>query len=68
MRQRFIIFLLVCGVILGGCKKTNSSGKAKPKPTPASAASVAATTPGTTPSPSPTRPPIDKTAEVVVFG
>jgi len=68
MRERFIIFLLLGLLTLSGCKKAGSLAKPKPKATPATPAAVAATTPMPTPSPSPTRPPIDQTAEVVVFG
>lgn len=68
MRERFTIFLLFCVLPLSSCKKTGSSAKSKPKATPTAAGALAATTPAATPNPSPTKPPIDQTAEVVVFG
>ncbi|HEV8422859.1 MAG TPA: polysaccharide deacetylase family protein [Chthoniobacterales bacterium] len=69
MRDRFAIFLLCCGLVFGGCKKTGFTAKAKagtPTPSANAAANVAASTP--TPSPSPTEPPIDRSGEVIVFG
>jgi peptidoglycan/xylan/chitin deacetylase (PgdA/CDA1 family) len=67
MRNRFIIFLLLGGLALGGCKKGRFTFGSKPTatPTPTPAAVVAATP---TPTPKPTPPPIDQSAQVVVFG
>ncbi len=56
-------------MVFGGCKKTSSPAKARPSSSPKSSSAVAAAPPSAvTPVPSPTAPPIDKTAEVVVFG
>ena len=66
MRNYLTILLLLCGLVLGGCKKENKATKAKPaSPTPA--AKVATAT-APTPAPTPSKPAIDQTSEVVVFG
>jgi peptidoglycan/xylan/chitin deacetylase (PgdA/CDA1 family) len=67
MAKYCTIFLMICGLALGGCKKSNEAQKnhqlSNPSPAP-SASAVAAQTP----KPAPTKPPIDQNAEVVVFG
>lgn len=67
MVKWFTIFFLVCGLVLGGCKKTNDAKKQSqllnPSPAPSAAAVAAATPP-----PAPTKPPIDQNAQVIVFG
>lgn len=67
MRDRFTILLLCCGLFLGGCKKTNSPTKSTPE-RKSKLVAGAVNSPTATPIPSPTRPPVDKNAEVVVFG
>jgi len=67
MRKSFTIFLLFVGLALGGCKKGGFSLKPKPTPTP-SPSTTATPTPVPTPTPAPTKPPIDQTAQVIVFG
>ncbi|MEO7723851.1 MAG: polysaccharide deacetylase family protein [Chthoniobacterales bacterium] len=66
MRNYLTIFLLLCGLLLGGCKKENKTTKIKSaSPTPASKVATAA---APTPAPTPSKPAIDQTSEVVVFG
>ncbi|MEO7725555.1 MAG: polysaccharide deacetylase family protein [Chthoniobacterales bacterium] len=66
MRNYFIIFLLLCGLVFGGCKKGSKSAKAgAPTPTVAPTVAVAAKP---TPQPTPSKPAIDQSSEVVVFG
>ena len=67
MRNYFIIVLLLGELALGGCKKGSFTFGSKPTPTPTpKPAAVVAATP--TAAPKPTPPPIDQTAQVVVFG
>ena len=65
MRNYLTILLLLCGLLLGGCKKGSKPAKAKATPTPAPTVAVAA---APTPAPTPSQPAIDQTAEVIVFG
>ncbi len=66
MRNYFTIILLLCGLLLGGCKKGNKAANAKAStPTPAPAVAVPA---APTPQPTPRKPAIDQTSEVIVFG
>ncbi|MGH8095609.1 MAG: polysaccharide deacetylase family protein [Chthoniobacterales bacterium] len=67
MRNRLTIVLLLCGLALGGCKKEGFARKIKPAttPTPTPVATVAA---ASTATPTPAAPPIDKNAQVIVFG
>ncbi|MBA3608018.1 MAG: polysaccharide deacetylase family protein, partial [Chthoniobacterales bacterium] len=65
MRHYFTIVLLLCGLVLSGCKKENKPAKAKAaKSTPAPTVAAAAPTPP----PTPAKPAIDQSSEVVVFG
>jgi peptidoglycan/xylan/chitin deacetylase (PgdA/CDA1 family) len=67
MRHHLTIVLLLCGLALSGCKKGSLARKPKPASTPAAASTPAvAATPTATPEP--TAPPIDRNAEVIVFG
>ena len=66
MRNYFIIFLLLCGLVFGGCKKGSKSAKAgAPTPTVAPTVAVAAKP---TPQPTPSKPAIDQSSEVNVLG
>ncbi len=66
MRTYLTIILLLCGLILGGCKKGSKPANAKAStPTPAPTVAVAA---APTPVPTPSKPAIDQSAEVIVFG
>ncbi len=66
MRTYLTIILLLCGLILAGCKKENKPGKGKTStPTPAPTVAAAAVA---TPAPTPSKPAIDQTSEVIVFG
>lgn len=67
MRNRFTIILLLCGLVLGGCKKSSFTLKPKQSPTP-SPTLTATPVAVATPTPVPTKPPIDQTAQVIVFG
>ncbi len=66
MRNFLIILLLLCGLTLGGCKKGTFSRKPKPTPTPQPTAAAVAAAPTATPSPS--KPAIDQSSQVIVFG
>jgi peptidoglycan/xylan/chitin deacetylase (PgdA/CDA1 family) len=66
MVKRLSTILVFCGLILGGCKKGKPTEKNTALLNPTAAATVAAQ--AATPTPAPTRPPIDKGAQVVVFG
>lgn len=67
MVKNCTIFLMICGLALGGCKKSNEaktrSQLLNPSPVPSASAVAVAT-----PTPAPTKPPIDQNAQVVVFG
>ncbi len=66
MRNHLTIILLLCGLVLSGCKKENKTTKAKaasPSPAPTVAAAAAPT-----PTPPPSVSAIDQSSEVVVFG
>jgi peptidoglycan/xylan/chitin deacetylase (PgdA/CDA1 family) len=67
MRYRLTIILLLCGLVFSGCKKANQSAKAKtvPNPSPSPAMTVAAVP---TPVPTPSKPAIDQSSQVIVFG
>jgi peptidoglycan/xylan/chitin deacetylase (PgdA/CDA1 family) len=67
MLNRLTIILVLCAVAFGACKKANRGKKStrlldsSPAPTVTAAAVP-------TPSPTPTKPPIDQSAQVIVFG
>ncbi|MEO6873142.1 MAG: polysaccharide deacetylase family protein, partial [Chthoniobacterales bacterium] len=67
MVKNCTIFLMICGLALGGCKKSNEaktrSQLLNPSPVPSASALAVAT-----PTPAPTKPPIDQNAQVIVFG
>ena len=65
MVKNCTIFLMICGLALGGCKKKNEAKGARQllNPSPVAAASAV-----TTPTPAPTKPAIDQNAQVIVFG
>jgi peptidoglycan/xylan/chitin deacetylase (PgdA/CDA1 family) len=67
MRTRLTIVLLLCGLVLSGCKKGNRLSKARPlsNSSPSPAVAVAA---APTPAPTPSKPAIDQSAQVIVFG
>jgi peptidoglycan/xylan/chitin deacetylase (PgdA/CDA1 family) len=67
MRTRLTIVLLLCGLVLSGCKKGNRLSKARPlsNSSPSPAVAVAA---APTPAPSPTKAAIDQSSQVIVFG
>ncbi|CAN5457174.1 hypothetical protein BH20VER3_BH20VER3_11790 [soil metagenome] len=66
MHNRLTIILLLGGLFLSGCKKGNqpANGKKEPNATPSPTMAVAASTPV----PTPTRPVIDQSSQVIVFG
>jgi peptidoglycan/xylan/chitin deacetylase (PgdA/CDA1 family) len=67
MRTRLTIVLLLCGLVLSGCKKGNRLSKARPlsNSSPSPAVAVAA---APTPAPTPNKPAIDQSSQVIVFG
>jgi peptidoglycan/xylan/chitin deacetylase (PgdA/CDA1 family) len=67
MCTRLTIVLLLCGLVLSGCKKGNRLSKARPlsNSSPSPAVAVAA---APTPAPTPSKPAIDQSAQVIVFG
>jgi peptidoglycan/xylan/chitin deacetylase (PgdA/CDA1 family) len=67
MCTRLTIVLLLCGLVLSGCKKGNRLSKARPlsNSSPSPAVAVAA---APTPAPSPTKAAIDQSSQVIVFG
>ncbi|HEX3818025.1 MAG TPA: polysaccharide deacetylase family protein, partial [Chthoniobacterales bacterium] len=67
MVKRLTTILVLCGLALSGCKKEKTTAKNAQLLSPNATATVAATV-VPTPTPAPTKPPIDQSAEVVVFG
>lgn len=67
MVKRLTTILVLCGLAFGGCKKEKTTAKNAQLLNPSATATVAATV-IPTPAPAPTKPPIDQSAQVVVFG
>lgn len=67
MRNRFTIILLLCGLIFSGCKKGNQATNTKATPKPGSSPTVVVAA-APTPAPTPSKPAINQTSQVVVFG
>lgn len=67
MRNRLTIVLLLCGLVLSGCKKGNRLAKTRPlsNSSPSPTVAVAA---APTPAPTPNKPAIDQSSQVIVFG
>lgn len=67
MVKRLTIFLVLGGLVFGGCKKGRKVENGSPLLNP-SATPIAASTPRPTPPPTPSKPPIDQNAQVIIFG